>query len=179
MAMTNFKQVEAKAYNKEEAFEQFPFNVQLQGADCTQAWKNAGKPMTGTALKEFMAEQLQKKTRFSAGNGCYIVVESGVADTRERPYTFENVKTDGKRKFTKVIELINPETNEILAKSYGNKDEAEKVAKALYTDKGYKGNINAVIKHDVTEGEPLAFKVTYTPSKNAKLGTYIGFGVEA
>ena len=98
MIMTNFKQVEAKAYNKEQAFAQFPFNVQLQGADCTQAWKSAGKPMTGSALKEFMAEQLQKKTRFSAGNGCYIVVESGVADTRERPYSIENVKTDGKRK---------------------------------------------------------------------------------
>ena len=99
MIMTNFKQVEAKAYNKEEAFAQFPFNVQLQGADCTQAWKNAGKPMTGSALKEFMAEQLQKKTRFSAGNGCYIIVESGVADTRERPYKITDVKNEkGKRK---------------------------------------------------------------------------------
>lgn len=177
--MTNFKQVEAKAYNKEEAFAQFPFNVQLQGADCTQAWKNAGKPMTGNALKEFMAEQLQKKTRFSAGNGCYIVVESGVADTRERPYTFNNVKSEGKRKAGKCIELINPETNEILGTTFGTKHDAEKMAKELYTEKDYRGNIKGVYKYHIVEGEPLAFEVEYTPSKNARLGTYIAFGVEA
>lgn len=174
--MNNFKFEEIKAYTKNEATEKAPFQIIK---DATQAWKNADKPITGSSLKEFMAEYLEKNTKFAAGIGCMITVDAGQADTRERPYTFENIKTDGKRKFTKVIELINPKTNEILGKSFGTKDDAEKEAKKLYTEKDYKGDINAVIKHEVTEGEPLAFKAFYTPSKNAKLGTYVAFGVEA
>ncbi len=174
--MNNFKTVEVKAYTKQEAIEQAPFQILK---DATQAWKNANKPMTGSALKEFMAEYLEKVTKFTTGNGCIITVDAGQADTRERPWTYNNVKTEGKRKFNTVIELVNPETNEILGKSYGTKDDAAKLAKSLYADKDYKGDINACIKKDVVEGEPLAFTMTYTPSKNAKLGTYLVFGVEA
>ena len=78
--MSNFKQVEAKGYTKNEALKNVPFQVIK---DATQAWKNAGKPMTGSALKEFMSEYLRANTKFAAGiaawnsgniRGCYVDV---------------------------------------------------------------------------------------------------------
>ena len=56
---------------------------------------------------------------------------------------------------------------------------AKEMAKELYTNTGYKGNIHATYVKAVVEGETGAFDVVYTPSKSAKLGTYLAFGVEA
>lgn len=174
--MNNFKFDEVKAFTKAEAIEKAPFQILK---DATQAWKNAGKPMTGSKLKEFMAEYLEKNTKFTMGNGCMIVIESGQADTRERPYTIENIKGDGKRKPTKAFQVVDNETKVILGTVFGTKDDAEKFVKTLYTEKDYKGDATVEIVYKITEGEPIAMKSKYTPSKNAKEGTYLVFGVEA
>lgn len=174
--MNNFKFEEIKAYTKAEAIENATFQILK---DATQAWKNAGKPLTGNSLKEFMAEYLEKNTKFTNGNGCMITIEAGQADTRERPYTIENVKGEGKRKPTKAFQIVDNDTKVILATVFGTKDDADKAIKTLYTEKDYKGNCTCEIIYKITEGEPIASKGFYTPSKNAKLGTYIAFGVEA
>ena len=176
--MANFKVVEIKAYTREEAFAQAPFKTGIKGADCTAAWKNAGKPITKNALDEFMANQLQDKTRFTEGIGCYIVVEAGIPDTRERPYTITNTVSEGPRHFAKTFQLIDKSTREIKGEIVGKQSDAEDFAKELYK-KGYKGNLVSKIIKTVDKGEPVAFEVDYTPSKSAKLGTYIFFGVEA
>lgn len=175
--MSNFKQVEVKGYTKNEALKQVPFQVIK---DATQAWKNAGKPLTGNALKEFMSEYLRVNTKFAAGIGCSITVEAGTADTRERPYTIYDIKNEsGKRKYKTGIQGVNPETGEILFVNFENKAAAKEAAKALYTEGGYRGNIHATYVKEVVEGETGAFDVEYTPSKSAKVGTYLAFGVEA
>jgi hypothetical protein len=175
--MSNFKQVEVKGYTKSEALEQVPFQVIK---DATQAWKNAGKPMTGNALKAFMSDYLRANTKFAAGVGCSITVEAGVADTRERPYTITDIKNEsGKRKYKTGIQGVNPETGEILFVNFENKAAAKEAAKALYTEGGYRGNVHATYVKEVVEGETGAFDVEYTPSKSAKVGTYLAFGVEA
>lgn len=175
--MNNFKFEEIKAYTKNEATEKAPFQIIK---DATQAWKNANKPLTGSALKEFMAEYLEKNTKFAAGIGCMITVDAGQADTRERPYTVTAIKNEqGKRGYKTAIQGLDKETGNILFTCFGTKDDAEKMAKALYTDKDFKGNIHAVYTKQVVEGEPGAFDVEYTPSKNAKIGSYLAFGVEA
>lgn len=174
--MNNFKTIEVKAYTKQEAIEKAPFQILK---DATQAWKNAGKPMTGTNLKEFMAEYLEKNTKFTIGNGCMITVEPGSADTRERPYTVNPIKNEqGKRNYKTAIQGVDVETGKVMFTCFGTKDDAEKLAKKLYKD-GYRGNIHAIYTKQVTEGEAGAFDVEYTPSKNAKEGTYLFFGVEA
>lgn len=178
--MNNFKVIEAKAYTREEALAQANFKTTIKGADCTQAWKNAGKPITQAALKDFMANQLNDKTRFTEGVGCYIVVEAGSPDTRERPYTYNNVVNEkGKRHYVSTIQIIDRDTNKILAEVVGSKTDAEKAAKELYTEHDFRGNLAGKMIHTVDEGEPLAFTMDYTPSKSAKLGTYLLFGVEA
>ena len=175
--MSNFKQVEVKGYTKNEALKEVPFQVIK---DATQAWKNAGKPLTGNALKEFMSEYLRVNTKFAAGIGCSITVEAGTADTRERPYTIYDIKNEsGKRKYKTGIQGVNPETGEILFVNFENKAAAKEAAKALYTEGGYRGNIHATYVKEVVEGETGAFDVEYTPSKSAKVGTYLAFGVEA
>lgn len=174
--MNNFKTAEVKAYTKQEATEKAPFQIIK---DATQAWKNANKPMTGSPLKEFMAEYLEKNTKFASGIGCMITVEAGQADTRERPYTIENVKGEGKRKPGKAFLIVDKATNAILATVFGTKDDAEKELKKLYTDKDYKGDAYVEIIYKIVEGEPIAMTAKYTPSVNAKLGTYLAFGVEA
>ena len=59
----NFKRMEVVGATKEEALGKAPFNVNLPGADCTQALRNykkafIDKPFTDADLKQFMLKQL-------------------------------------------------------------------------------------------------------------------------
>lgn len=172
----SFKTVELKGFTKSEALEQAPFQVIK---DATQAWKNAGTPVTEKTLKEFCADYLQKNTKMAAGVGCSITFEAGSADTRVHPWAFFDIKNEkGKRKYQTGYQGINPETGEILFTAFGTKQDAKEEAKKVYL-KGYKGNIYCKYIKQVVEGEIGAFEVKYTPSKSAKMGTYIAFGVEA
>lgn len=173
----NFKTVETKGFTRSEAIEQAPFQVIK---DATQAWKNAGKPITDKALKEFCGEYLKKHTKMAAGIGCSITFEPGSADTRERPYKVTDIKNEqGKRKYKTGYQGINPATGEILFTNFETKAKAKEVAKKLYTEQGYRGDIHCKYIKAVVEGETGAFNLTYTPSKNAATGTYICFGNEA
>lgn len=175
--MTNFNTVQVKGFTKQEALSNAPFQVIR---DATQAWKTAGKPITNNALKEFCADYLSKHTKYAQGIGCSITIESGSADTRERPYTVVDIKNEkGKRKYKTGIQGIDTETGEVLFTNFENKTKAKEVAKELYTKHGFRGNIHASYVKAVVEGETGAFDVIYTPSKSAKLGSYICFGVEA
>ena len=142
--MTNFKTVEVKGFTKQEALSNAPFQVIR---DATQAWKTAGKPITNNALKEFCADYLSKHTKYAQGIGCSITIESGSADTRERPYTVVDIKNEkGKRKYKTGIQGIDTETGEVLFTNFENKTKAKEVAKELYTKHGFKGNIQKFFK---------------------------------
>ena len=176
MATANFKIVELKGFTKTEALDKAPFQVIK---DATQAWKNAGKPITEKALREFCAEYLQQHTKMATGVGCSITFEAGVADTRERPYTVIDIKNEkGKRKYKTGYQGIDPETGEILFTNFETKSKAKEEAKELNTKKGYKGDIFCKYVKQVVEGEVGAFEVKHTPSKSAKPGTYLAFGIE-
>ena len=189
-----FRKIEVKAFSRDEAIAQAPFAILK---DATQAWKNKGKPMLNS-LNEFIAEYLKKETKNAPGIGCMIVLEGGVADSRENPYSFTDIvnkietgtikrenKDTGeveevptkKRKFGLVYEIIDDATNEIIAKSYGTKADARRDLAELYKD-GYRGNATCIYKKEVVSGEARAFTAEYTPSKNTKLGNYLVFGVE-
>lgn len=174
----NFKVVEVNAYSKDEAMQQAPFQIIR---DATQAWKAANKPLMGNELKEFLAAKLQEETKFANGIGCIITVDPGTKDTRERPYSVLDIKNEkGKRKFGMSFLVTDKATGEVLFIATGaTKAEAIEKAKKLYTEKGFKGDLYGQYIKVVTEGEPGAFEVTYTPSKSTHLGKYLVFGVEA
>ena len=177
----NFKRVEVTGATKEEALEKAPFQVI---GDATQAYKNWKKKqvsgVTDAMVKEFMLEYIQKKSKSASGIGYSITIEAAVPDTRTRPYTITDVKNEqGKRKYKTTYQLIDKATGEIIASTQETKAKAKEIAKNLYKEKGYKGNLICTYTKQVTEGEPVAFEVAYTPSKSSKIGTYLVFGIEA
>ena len=84
----NINIIPVKGYSRKEAFDQiktFRPNI-IKGANSTQAWIAAGKPIFGTqAFKQFCYEQLVRKTNCATGLGCYIIVENAISDTRTKP----------------------------------------------------------------------------------------------
>lgn len=197
---TNFsvKTVECKGFTKAEALEKVTdFTTDF---NATTAWVNAGKPTVGTpGFKTFCVEYLKKKTKANKGLGCYIVIESGVADSRENPYKVLSVPTTKARKFKrsyqiteadlkkKVEKVVDEEGKEkeaitatieglgaVVAK-YEKKGEAEKAMKEIITLT--KRDYAIQIVNECVEGEPIAAYGIYTPSVSAKQGTYIAFGI--
>jgi hypothetical protein len=180
-AVINFKRVEVSGATKEEALAAAPFTVV---GDATQAYKNWKEKQTGViseaAKKEFFANYLAKKSKGAPGLGYSITIEAAVADTRTRPYKITDVKNEqGKRHYVTTYRLVDKDTKELLASTKETKAKAKELAKNLYKEKGYKGNLICTYTKQVAEGEPVAFEVDYTPSKSSKVGTYLVFGIEA
>ena len=176
----NFKRMEVNGATKEEALAKAPFDIM---GDATQAYKIWRKKqvngVTDADKKEFMLEYLAKKSKNCAGVGFSITIESAVADTRERPYKIEDVKNDkGARKYKTIYQIINKATGAVIAQTDETKAKAKEIAKALYTDKGFKGDLICTYTKQVVDGEPTAFTATYTPSKSSRVGSYLVFGIE-
>jgi len=206
--MNQVKIKEATGFTKVEALatEKIGFDVlTLSGSNATQAWIKAGKPANGTsAFKVFASEQLKKKTKFKEGLGAYVIVESGIADTRERPYKVISVITDGARKFKRTHQIVEAElatklvkVNETDAEGIVTVKEvltaeiislgsvvatADKKSEALDEMKDWisaeKRDYVTIIAKEVVEGSAIAAYGVYTPSISAKEGTYVAFGVE-
>ena len=108
MGNFNLKIAAVKGFTKEEALSQVSFDASFKNA--TQAWVKAGKPTYGTDnFKAFASEYLKKTTKGIAGVGAYVVLESGVADSRERPYKVISVSNEGTRKYSTVYQVVEAE----------------------------------------------------------------------
>ena len=178
--MMNFKRMEVTGATKAEALEKAPFFVQ---GDATQAYRNWKKTMTNgitdSDKKQFMLDYLAKKSKNAPGVGFAITVEAAVADTRERPYKVEDVKNEkGARRYKTIYQIRDAATGAILAETDETKAKAKEIAKALYTEKNFTGNLVCTYTKQVVEGEPTAFTVAYAPSKSSRIGTYLVFGIE-
>ena len=151
--------------------------------DATQAYKIWRKKqvngVTDSDKKQFMLDYLSKKSKNCAGVGFSITLESAVADTRERPYRIDDVKNEkGTRKYKTVYQIIDRATGAVLAETSETKAKAKEIAKNLYTEKDFKGNLICTYTKQVLDGEPTAFTVEYTPSKSSRVGSYLVFGIE-
>ena len=184
----NFKRMDVNGVTKEEALAKAPFNAAFKNA--TSAFKkfceNAKDGVTESDIKQFELDYLAKNTKNAEGLGCYVVIESAVVDTRERPYKIENVKSEGSRKWGTVFQIYEnigtktkPVAGQRLVDNAGKtKAEAREAAKKLYTEKGIRMNVVVMPAKVVVEGEPIAFTVEYTPSKSSHIGRYHVFGIE-
>ena len=176
----NFKRMEVNGATKEEALAKAPFDIM---GDATQAYKIWRKKMvngvTDADKKQFMLDYLAKKSKNVAGVGFAITLEAAVADTRERPWRIDDVKNEsGARKYKTTYQLIDKATGAVVAETNETKAKAKDMAKALYTEKGFKGDLICTYTKQVVDGEPTAFTVSYTPSKSSRVGSYLVFGVE-
>ena len=190
---------ECQGYTKDEAFASLKFNPNsplIKGANATQAWNLAGRPMVGTTkFKQFVVEKLADKTKFAPGYGIHIVMDSNVEDKRKRPYSVINNKTIGTRewKFKYQIreDLINFDVIEsegyedvsitvaergMVVEECDSKAEALEIAKRLTTQNHKNYSIVAI---KVPDKSPISAFVLYTPSKNARVGTFIACGINS
>ena len=176
----NFKRMEVTGATKEEALAKAPFDIM---GDATQAYKSWVKKqvngVTDADKKQFMLDYLAKKSKNVAGVGFVITQEAAVADTRERPYRIDDVKNEkGARKYKTIYQIIDSATGAVVAETDETKAKAKELAKNLYTEHGFKGNLICTYTKQVVDGEPIAFKASYTPSKSSRIGTYLVFGLE-
>lgn len=202
--MENFamKIIPTKGFTKEEALKEVNFDASFKNA--TQAWKSAGKPTVGTNdFKLFCFNYLKKQTKGIPGVGAYVVLEQGVADSREKPYKVITVSNEGTRKYSTVYQIVEAdlktktkkvtkidkdgnekEVNEVTAEvvslgavvdTASKKGEAEDKMKEWITETKRNYIVNVV---KVTDHNPIASFGIYTPSSSAKEGTFIAFGVE-
>lgn len=176
----NFKKMEVTGATKDEALAKAPFDIM---GDATQAYKLWKKKqvngVTESDKKQFMLDYLAKKSKNVAGVGFSITLESAIADSRERPYGIHDKKNEsGARKYKTTYQLIDKTTGVVVAETSETKAKAKEIAKDLYVNKGFKGNLVCTYTKQVVNGEPIAFEVEYTPSKSARVGSYLVFGVE-
>lgn len=176
----NFKKMEVTGATKEEALEKAPFDIM---GDATQAYKRWCKEqvngVTETDKKQFMLDYLAKKSKNCTGVGFSITIESAVADTRERPYSIEDIKNDkGVRKYKTVYRWIDDRTDKIVVECDTTKADAKNALKREYSENGYKGNAHLVMDKKCVEGQAVVAKAKYTPSKSSRIGSYIVFGIE-
>ena len=179
----NFKKVEVVAESKEAAIAKVEETLFHVNGDATQAYKNwkakQTKGITERDVKEFMLDYLAKKGKNCPGAGYLITVESAVADTRERPYKIENVKGDGKRDWKTFYKWVDTETGVTICKVDTNKADAFNAIKELYKSGEYKGKAECIKTKEVVKGQAVVGTAEYAPSKNAKNGTWLAFGIEA
>lgn len=178
----NFEKVEVVAESKEVAMAWVNENLVNYNGDATQAYNNwkekQGGAVTERDVKEFMLNYLEKKTKCAPG-GYLICIDPAVKDTRERPYRIENVKGEGKRKYKTTYVAIDKESGKTFGKWDTNKADALNAIKEMYKNGSYKGNFKLDKVKEVVEGQATVAEGWYTPSKNAKKGTWIAFGIKA
>lgn len=202
------KIVECKGFTKDEAFANLNFDPNstvVNGANATQAWKKAGKPIPGTnEFKQFVAQQLEEKTKNTPGFGIHIVLEPSTKDIRRRPYTVINNKATSTREWKFVYQIredklnvmyySDPEYDEdgelvesgeesmsvsviepgLIVEVCDSKAEALEKMKQLITATHKNYSILAVKVPNIS---PIAAFGLYTPSSGAKEGTYIACGI--
>lgn len=146
--------------------------------DATQAYNKWAKENSTNEdnVKEWMKDYLKKKKYDKAGLGAFIVTQSGVQDTRERPYKVEKpkyeVRTHSPEKFYVLRDAVGTE----LGREKTSKA-AEQTAKELVTD--LKETININYEWVAKEKNALYATVKYTPSKGAQPYKLLVFGYVA
>lgn len=146
----------------------------------TASWKNAGSPISDKDLKAFVVDQMNKeKLTGVPGVGFIVVVASGSKDTRERPYTYENVVTEGRMATERTFEVRRVDNGELVVSLAGEgatKDAAIKAAKEAMLN--VKADMDIEVVYRVKDGKNVIGHLKYVPSINAEKGRYIFLGNE-
>lgn len=176
----NFKRMEVCGATRKEAMEKAPFEIMGDATQAYKIWlKKQVNGVTDADKKQFMLDYLAKKSKNVSGVGFSITIEAAVADTRERPYSITDVKNEkGARKYKTIYQIIDAATGSVIDSTDETKAKAKEIAKNLYTKRGFKGDLICTYTKQVVDGEPIAFKASYTPSKSSRVGTYLVFGIE-
>lgn len=169
-----FRKFEVIGTTKDEAKAQTTLNLRV---DATQSYKKWAEKNAVTPEKqvEWMKQYLHDKKFDMPNDGAFIVIQSAVRDTRERPYQIEDIKHDAK--------THSPEHFYVLRDDAGNevgrektKQAAKDAAKKFITAE--KRSVKAFHEWNPKEKNALAFVGKYTPSKGQQDCKLLVFGFE-
>ena len=165
--VTLFKKFETIGVTKDEAIRNAnPLNLRV---DATQAYKKWAKDNVVT-------EESQKKKKFTMPNdGAYIVLQTAVTDSRERPYKVEKPKYDARTHSPEKFYIIRDMTNTEVGRAKTSK-EAEATAKEFVTE--MKESVTINIEWVAKEKNSLFETVHYTPSKGTQKAKLLVFGYQ-
>lgn len=185
---------ECKGFSTQEAFKDLGFEADnpLIHSNVTTSWKHAGKPYPGTtAFKLWAIGVLEKRTKSLPGKGLYITLFNPILDTRKFPYTVINDTTKTPKKWVRVYQIrednisLRKDKNEAsisireegpIVGEYPLKKDAIEKMKEL-TTMNHKSYSLLCVK--IPQENRLAAVCVYTPSRKAKKGKYIAFGINA
>lgn len=146
--------------------------------DATQAYNKWAKenPTNEDNIKCWMKDYLKKKKYDKPGIGAYIVLQTGVKDTRERPYQIENVKYDAKTHTAEHFYVLRDTTNHEVGREK-TKKAAEQAVREFITE--YKEDVYVFHEWVPKEKNALVLKGKYTPSKGSQPYKLLVFGYVA
>ena len=174
MVQTIFKKSEVLGKTKDEAIRNAaPLNLRV---DATQAYKKWAKEnaTNDDNVKEWMQNYLKKKKFTMPNDGAYIVLQSAVVDSRERPYKVEKLKYEA-RTHTPIRVYVGR------AQDTGEELFTEKTSKAAEADAkewiidNHVG-VDLFIETRLKEKNSLYAKVNYVPSKGTQPCKILVFG---
>ena len=171
---TIFTKFETIGKTKDEAIKNAtPLNLRV---DATQAYKKWAKENATNEdnVREWMKDYLNKKKFNMPNDGAYIVLQSAVLDTRERPYKIEKPKYEKRtHSFEKFYVIRDTATGTEIAHEKTSKA-AEQTAKEWTAEN--QESCDIFIEAKVKEKNSLYAKCTYAPSKGAQPAKILAFG---
>ena len=167
-----FKKFEVIGTTKDAAKEESGLNLRV---DATQAYKKWAKEnaVTEDSQKEWMKDYLKKKKLTMPKDGAYIVIQSPVADTRERPYKVEKPKYDARTHSPEKFYVLRDKTGHEVGREKTSKA-AEQTAKEFVAD--FKEDVTINYEWVSKEKNSLYATVHYTPSKGSQPCKLLVFG---
>jgi hypothetical protein len=169
---TYFKKFEVIGTTKDAAKEQSGLNLRV---DATQSYNKWAKENATNEdnVKEWMKDYLKKKKLTMPNDGAYIVIQSPVADTRERPYKVEKPKYEARTHSPEKFYVLRDSTGNEVGREKTSKA-AEQTAKEFVSD--YKEDVTINYEWVSKEKNSLYATVKYTPSKGSKPCKLLVFG---
>ena len=167
-----FTKFESIGVTKDEAIANSGLNLRV---DATQAYNKWAKDNATNEdnVKEWMKNYLAKKKFTMPNDGAYIVLQSAVTDTRERPYKVEKPKYDSKTHTAEKFYVLRDATNNEVGRAKTSK-EAEQKAKEFVID--FKEDVTINYEWVAKEKNSLYATVKYTPSKGTQKAKLLVFG---
>ena len=167
-----FKKFETIGVTKDAAIKESGLNLRV---DATQAYKKWAKENVTNEdnVKEWMKDYLKKKKFTMPIDGAYIVLQSPVADTRERPYKVEKPKYEARTHSPEKFYILRDATGNEIGREKTSKA-AEQAAKEFVAD--YKESVTINIEWVAKEKNSLYATVKYTPSKGSQPCKLLVFG---
>lgn len=169
---TVFRKFEVIGKTKDEAMKDSNLNLRV---DATQAYKKWAKENVTNEdnVRDWMKAYLKKKKLTMPKDGAYIVIQSPVADTRERPYKIDKIKYDARTHSPEKFYVLRDKTGNEVGREKTSKA-AEQAAKEFVAD--FKEDVTINYEWVAKEKNSLYARVKYTPSKGTQPCKLLVFG---